>query len=148
MKVPSPTGGYTHIGDSIIYVGASLFGATVGASIGVFGPVVADILVGYPRWYVTIVAHGLQGYIAGLGMKKSFGVKILLMAVGGFVMSITYFVVNIFIKGFGPAVLSFIRDLLGQTTVSILVAIPIVKGLEKNPVVEKVAELLGGTKTE
>jgi len=31
----------------------------MGLTVGLIGPVVADLLVGYPRWFVTLAAHGL-----------------------------------------------------------------------------------------
>lgn len=145
IRVPSPTGGYTHIGDSIIYIAAVLFGPLVGLSVGVIGPVVADFLVGYPRWYVTVVAHGLQGFVAGLSKEMSFTYKVLLMFVAGLLMSFTYFLVNIYIKGFAPALASLIRDVFGQTLVSVIVATPVVKALENHPIVKKIDVLLGKT---
>lgn len=143
IRIPSPTGGYTHIGDSIIYIAAVLFGPYVGLSVGIIGPAVADFLVGYPRLYVTVVAHGVQGFVAGLSKGKSFTFKVFLMFIGGVLMSLTYFFVNIYIKGFAPAVVSLIRDIFGQTLVSVIVAAPVVKALENNPVVKKIDVLLG-----
>lgn len=142
IRVPSPTGGYTHIGDSIIYIAAVLFGPYVGLSVGIIGPVVADFVAGYPRWYVTVVAHGVQGFVSGLSKDKSFTLKVLLMFIGGVLMSMAYFFVNVYIKGFAPAVASLIRDIFGQTLVSVIVATPVVKALENNPLVKKIDTLL------
>ena len=131
MMLPSPTGGYTHIGDTVIYVAALLFGCKVGGLVGVIGPVVADLLVGYPRWFVTVLAHGSQGFIAGLGRKKSTVVQVVLLAVSGLVMATTYFFVNVFIKGYPIAVASFLRDLFGQALVSLILGLVLAKGAEK-----------------
>jgi len=49
LAFPSPTGGYTHVGDTVIYLSALLFGPWMGLTVGLIGPVVADLLVGYPR---------------------------------------------------------------------------------------------------
>ncbi len=135
--IPSPTGGYTHIGDSAIYLAALLFGSRVGLLVGIIGPVVADMIVGYPRWYVTLVAHGLQGYIAGFGRKKGTLWQAILLFTAGLVMSLTYFAVNVFIKGFALAILSFIRDFFGQTLVSVIIAIPVAKAVEKSGVISR-----------
>jgi len=128
--VPSPTGGYTHIGDSMIFIAALLFGVRVGGLVGIIGPTVADLVVGYPRWYVSIVAHGLEGLIAGLGRKKGIPWQTALCLIGGIGMSLTYFSINIFIKGIGPALISLFRDIGGQTVVSTIIAIPITKAME------------------
>jgi uncharacterized membrane protein len=103
LALPSPTGGYTHVGDTVIYLSALLFGPWMGLTVGLIGPVVADLLVGYPRWFVTLAAHGLQGLIAGLGRGRGFPLQLAAMILGGLAMSFTYFAMNVFVKGLGPA---------------------------------------------
>jgi uncharacterized membrane protein len=131
LILPSPTGGYTHVGDTAIYVAALLFGAKVGGLVGVIGPVAADILVGYPRWFVTVLAHGTQGYIAGLGKGRGTAPQVFLLAISGFVMATCYFFVNIFIKGYPLALISYARDLFGQSLVSIILGLVLTKAVEK-----------------
>jgi uncharacterized membrane protein len=131
ILLPSPTGGYTHIGDTGIFVAALLFGSKVGGLVGIIGPVVADLLVGYPRWFVTVVAHGTQGFIAGLGKGKNIVMQVALLAFSGFVMASTYFFVNIFIKGYPVAILSYMRDLFGQVLVSMILGLILTKAVEK-----------------
>ena len=108
--VPSPTGGFTHIGDTIIFIAALVFGSKVGAITGIVGSVAADLWVGYPRWFVSIPAHGLEGLIAGLGKRRSIPIQIVTCAIGGVVMASVYFYVNIFIKGWALAIISYARD--------------------------------------
>jgi uncharacterized membrane protein len=131
LALPSPTGGYTNIGDTVIFLAALLFGARVGGLVGVVGPVVADILIGYPRWFVTVFAHGSEGFIAGFGRGRSLVVQVVLLAVSGFVMATSYFLVNVFIKGYPVAVISYVRDLFGQALVSIILALILTKGAER-----------------
>ena len=131
LMLPTPTGGYTHIGDTAIYVAALIFGAKVGGLVGVIGPVAADLLVGYPRWFVTVLAHGAQGFIAGLGKGRSKVTQVVLLALSGFVMSTVYFYVNIFIKGLPIALISYARDLFGQSLVSIIIGLILAKAIEK-----------------
>lgn len=131
MMLPSPTGGYTHIGDTAIFIAALLFGSKVGGFVGIIGPVVADLVVGYPRWFVTILAHGTQGFIAGLGKGKNTVIQVVLLAFSGFVMATTYFFVNIFIKGYPVAIISYARDLFGQVLVSLILSLIIAKAVEK-----------------
>lgn len=128
---PSPTGGYTHIGDTAIFVSALLFGVKVGGLVGIIGPVAADLFVGYPRWFVTVLAHGAQGFIAGLGRGRSTIVQVALLVFSGFVMATTYFFVNIFIKGYPVAIISYMRDLFGQALVSIILGLVLTKAAEK-----------------
>ncbi|MBC7092057.1 MAG: ECF transporter S component [Nitrososphaeria archaeon] len=121
--IPSPTGGFTHIGDTIIFFAALLMGSRCGMLVGSIGSVAADIFLAYPRWYVSIPAHGFEGLIAGLGKDKPLWVKIVFLIIGGFIMASTYFIVNIFIKGYPLAVISYFRDLFGQAGISIILSI-------------------------
>jgi len=129
--LPSPTGGYTHIGDTIIFLAALLFGYKVGGIVGVIGPVAADLFVGYPRWFITIPAHGAEGLIAGFGKGRSTVVQVLLCILGGFVMATTYFYVNVFIKGYPLAILSYLRDLFGQALISMILGIILTRIVKK-----------------
>lgn len=129
--IPSPTGGYTHIGDTAIFMAALLFGSKVGAAAGVIGSVVADFYVGYSRWFVSIPAHGIEGAFAGFGRNKSTAVRVIVCLFGGFVMASVYFYVNIFIKGYPVAIISYARDLVGQVGVSTVLAIVLTKVVEK-----------------
>lgn len=132
------------MGDTVIYIAGLLFGSQVGLVVGLVGPVIADLLIGYPRWYVTLVAHGLQGFIVGLGARRRFKVQLMMMVIGGLVMSFTYFVVNVYVKGMAPALASLIRDIFGQTLVSIILASILIKPLERIPVIRRAQELLLG----
>ena len=129
--VPSPTGGYTHLGDTIIFIAALLFGSKVGGITGAIGSVAADLWVGYPRWFVSIPAHGLEGLIVGLGRRRSLALQVVCCVLGGLVMASTYFYVNIFIKGWGPAIMSYARDLFGQAAVSIILGIILVRTIRR-----------------
>ena len=129
--LPSPTGGYTHLGDTIIFMAALLFGCKVGAAAGIIGSVVADLYVGYSRWFVSIPAHGIEGALAGLARGKSTVMQIILCALGGFIMATVYFYVNIFIKGYPIAIISYVRDLIGQAGTSIVFGVILTKIVEK-----------------
>jgi len=128
---PSPTGGYTDIGDAGIFIAALLFGPKVGCAVGVIGPLIADLLLGYPRWFVSVLAHGVEGVIAGLGRSRGLPARAALLALAGLFMASTYFVVNVYIKGYGPAVVSFVRDLFGQAVVSLVISLVVCSAVEK-----------------
>lgn len=129
--IPSPTGGYTHIGDMIIFIASLLFGSKIGGITGIVGSVVADFWLAYPRWYVSIPAHGLEGIIAGFGKNKPITIQVVLCAFAGFAMATTYFYINIFVKGYPLAIISYARDLFGQAGISLILAIIITKSIEK-----------------
>lgn len=128
---PSPTGGYTHIGDTITFLAAFLFGPKISILTGIIGSLVADFYLAYPRWYVSIIAHGAEGFIAGLSYRRSLPIKIILSVIAGFSMAFTYFYVNVFIKGYALAIISFMRDFFGQALISLVIALLIYKPIEK-----------------
>ncbi len=122
LIIPSPTGGYTHFGDTIVFLAALLFGYRVGGLVGVLGAVAADLYTGYARWYVSILAHGLEGIVPGLARRGPLWMQVIASVAGGFLMATTYFFINIFIKGYSLALISYARDLLVQAGVSIVLA--------------------------
>jgi uncharacterized membrane protein len=126
QSFPSPTGGYLHFGDFVVFVAALTFGYKVGGLVGILGAIVADFYLGYPRWYVTILAHGLEGVIPGFARGRSLALQVVAAAVGGFLMASTYFFVNIFLKGYPVAIISYAQDLFGQAAISVAVGIPMV----------------------
>lgn len=131
VTVPSPTGGYTHVGDTVVFVAALLFGWKVGGLVGIVGSVVADLFVGYPRWFVSILAHGLEGAVPGLAKGKSLTFQVAACVLGGFLMATTYFFINVFIKGYPLALVSYIRDLFVQAGISIVIGLILVNVLKK-----------------
>ncbi len=99
VKIPIVgTGGYFNIGDiAVVFTGMFLGGWTGALAAGI-GSAIADILAGY---YIfapfTLIAKGLFALIAGtLALKHPFW-----LALGGFCMTLTYFVVGVFLPGAG-----------------------------------------------
>jgi len=131
IVIPSPTGGYTHIGDVVVFTAALLFGYRVGGLVGIIGAVVADLHTGYSRWFVSILAHGLEGAIAGLAKGRSLVFQVIMCIIGGFFMASTYFLINIFIKEFPLAVISYVRDLFAQVAVSMVLGIAIANVIKR-----------------
>jgi uncharacterized membrane protein len=130
--IPSPTGDFLHFGDFVVFTAALLFGVKVGGVAGAVGAIVADFYLGYPCWYVSIIAHGLEGVIQGLTKKRHPILQIIPLVTSGFLMASTYFFVNIFIKGYPVAVLSYLQDLFAQAGISIIIGF-IVARVAKKP---------------
>jgi len=68
IKVPVvSTEGYVHLGDSMIFLSAIIFGKKKGAIAGGIGSAMADLLLGYTHWIIpTLIIKGLMGYFVGL----------------------------------------------------------------------------------
>lgn len=85
LQVPSPTGGYMNLGDTVVILGAYLLGPVWGAVAGGVGPALADLLSGYPMYVpATLVIKAVMGVVAAvlyraLG-KKGWGVPVCAVA--------------------------------------------------------------------
>ena len=67
LMVPSPTGGYMNLGDTVVLLGAYLLGPVYGAVAGGVGPALADLLGGYGIYVpATLVIKALMGVTAAL----------------------------------------------------------------------------------
>lgn len=67
IKVPVPfTRGYVHLGDSMIFISAILFGRRVGALAGGLGSALADLVGGYAYWAIpTLIIKSVMGALVG-----------------------------------------------------------------------------------
>ena len=66
INVPIGPGGVIHLGDSMIFVTAILFGAKTAAISGAIGMTLFDLLSPYAIWApFTFVVKAVMGYIAG-----------------------------------------------------------------------------------
>ena len=106
IQIPIPaTGGFTHPGAIIEIFVAVAFGPIVGAIAAGVGAALADLTSGYASFApLTLVAHGLLGYLAGyLGWKKSMNGMVTGWLAGGLALVAVYFLGGATIYGFGFA---------------------------------------------
>ena len=67
LVVPSPTGGYMNLGDTVVLLGAFLLGPAYGAVAGGVGAALADLRAGYAMYVpATLGIKALMGVTAGL----------------------------------------------------------------------------------
>lgn len=65
LQVPSPTGGYLNLGDTVVLLGAYLLGPAFGAAAGGIGPAMADLLSGYAVYApATLVIKAAMAFLA------------------------------------------------------------------------------------
>jgi len=101
VRMPIPgTGGYLNLGDMAVVFASLFLGGRWGAVVGGVGSATADLIGGFVLFApVTLIAKGLEGFIAGtLGKKHLVWV---LLAV--FVMVVIYFLAELFLPGMGQA---------------------------------------------
>ena len=100
VRIPIPgTGGYLNLGDiSVVFCGLLL--GRWGALAGAVGSAAADVIGGFFIFApVTLIAKGLEGYIAGTIARKNHFWIILAVSI----MVATYFIAEIFLPGMGLA---------------------------------------------
>ena len=73
VKVPSPTGGYMNLGDTVVLLGGYLLGPAWGALAGSIGPAMADVLLGSPVYApATLVIKAVMAALAA-GCHRALG---------------------------------------------------------------------------
>ncbi|KHD43966.1 ECF transporter S component [Streptococcus hongkongensis] len=99
VSIGTPTGFLTLL-DAGIYFTAFYLGAKEGMIVGGISGFLIDLISGYPNWMLfSLLAHGSQGYFAGLqGKKKVLGLILASVSMVGI-----YFLVAIPMYGLGAA---------------------------------------------
>lgn len=112
-KVPTPSGGYVHFGDSVIYLAAIFLGPLPGAIVGAVGHSLADLYSGYVIFCLpTFIIKGIMGYVIGkIAYKKIDRKHFLLAAICALIIvTFGYFVAEIGMFGFEAALLTFVTS--------------------------------------
>jgi energy-coupling factor transport system substrate-specific component len=134
VRVPVPaTNGYVNLSDVAIYFTAFAFGPWVGLIAGGVGAALADLLGGYAQFAIlTLLAHGLEGFIAGwLGRDRQFIGMVLAWLAGAVVMCGLYLLgEGLVLTGWGPAFTELPFNAL-QNLVGAVVGIPLVLAVRR-----------------
>lgn len=109
IHIPTPTG-YLTLLDVGIYFTAYYLGGKSGAVVGGLSGFLIDLLLGYPQYmFHSLIAHGLQGFFAGMkGKKRIIGLFLSSLSMIGW-----YFVASLLLGyGFGAAWSGILGNLL------------------------------------
>lgn len=135
IQIPIPaTGGYIHFGDVGTFFASFALGPVIGGIAGGVGCAIADIVSGYASWApLTLVAHGLQGLLAGyFGFRKGIVGMIVGWAVGSIALIAVYFLGEWFIYGFGyVGALAEVGPNLIQMVVGGVIGVPLVLAVRR-----------------
>lgn len=75
LTVPSPTGGYMNLGDTVVLLSAYLLGPWWGAAAGGIGSMLADLCVGYAAYApATLIIKALMALLAA-SLYRALGKK-------------------------------------------------------------------------
>lgn len=139
VKIPNPaTGGYSHIGDCMVFLAVVMLGRRNGGIAAAIGGALSDLLSGAAAWVLpTLIIKFLVAFIMGtiinddpMNSKRQLAGA----AAGGVFQIIAYTIVKIVLIGTGPALLS-IPNVTIQTTVGIVLFAVIVNVLMRHAAV-------------
>lgn len=103
IRVPSPTGGYMNLGDTVVLLGAFLLGPWYGAVAGGIGSAMADALSGYMVYVpATLVIKSVMAMTAGLlyrALRERTGGMLLCAAAGEIPMVAGYWLFDALLLG-------------------------------------------------
>lgn len=141
IKLPiASNGGLVHLGTTMLFTAAFLFGPKKGAIAGAFGMAIFDLVSGWTLWApFTFIARGLQGYVVGKiswsnGRNGSSNAMNILATIASvpFMLAVYYVCEAILYKNWIAPVAS-IPGNITQNVVGILIAIPLAAVLKRTP---------------
>lgn len=108
LLIPTPTGILTLL-DVGIYFTAFYLGARQGGIVGAASGFLIDLISGYPQWmFISLFAHGAQGYFGGWTARSRW-IGLVLATI---VMVGSYFIASTIMYGFGKALPEVLPNLL------------------------------------
>ncbi len=129
VKIPNPaTGGYSHMGDCMIFLAVVMLGRKNGAFAAALGGALSDLLAGAAVWIApTLVIKYIMAFIMGTVIKgnpDSRKLQLTGATVGGAFQIIAYTLVKVVLIGSAPAIASIpnvtIQTLVGVTVFMVL----------------------------
>jgi len=147
IRIPTPTKGYIHVGDSIVYLCGILLGPLYGAVAAGLGSLLADVLASYPVYApASLVIKFLDAMVVGLIYRrltnsnptyfKKIAVFSLAVFFGGLIMVSGYLAFESFLYGFPVAVLGVIPNIIQAVGGGVLLA-PILFLLDRQQLLGK-----------
>lgn len=123
FKVPTFYG-YAHLGDSIIFLTAILFGSFDAAFASAIGMMLVDVLGGYAIWApFTFIIKGIMGYIAGkISYRKNYNGNNIINNIFAGVVSGVWMIAAYYVAG------AFILYLFGSSSGGHMVKMSLGKG--------------------
>jgi uncharacterized membrane protein len=141
IQVPTPTKGYIHVGDTIVYLAGILLGPVFGFVAAAFGSFLADVFSPYVIYAIpTFMIKGLDALFVGLiyrALRKTsdkWSARVVFFAVavlaGTTIMVGGYYIFESVLYGFKGALLGVPMNIIQGIGGGIL-AVPILLALEK-----------------
>ena len=120
IKIPNPaTGGYSHMGDCMIFLAVLMLGRKNGAIAAALGGALSDLLAGAAVWILPTLVIKYMGTVIKSN-PQAHKLQLAGSIIGGIFQIIAYTLVKIVMLGIAPAVAS-IPNVTIQTTVGVVI---------------------------
>jgi len=132
-RIPTPIGGYVHLGDVGVTFAALAFGPWVALVAGGLGTALADIYGGYAQFALaSLLVHGLQGWALATIVRRRKDVLSLglAVAVGTLIVVAGYFVAEVLMYGAADAALELVPNAL-QVLTGGVIGVPLYMAVKK-----------------
>ena len=139
LKLPiSLNGGLIHMGNSMLFTAALLFGPRKGAAAGAFGMALFDLLSEWAAWApFTFVVRGVMGYIIGktafMNHKsgRNWAYNILGILLGTIWMLFGYYMTEVILYGNWILPFSSMIGNMVQIVIGAVIALPLTAALQR-----------------
>lgn len=137
LTIPTPTGGYVHLGDTLVLLSAYMLGPWYGAIAAGVGSALADLLLGYVAYVPgTLVIKGLMALVAGLLLSlvgKKMPGRLVCGTAAEVVMLVGYWLYAGILYGDYIAALTTIPSNMVQAIFGVVASTALVMALERVP---------------
>lgn len=149
IQVPSPTGGYIHLGDGFVLLSGILLGPIYGGLAAGIGSMLADILSGYIAWApATLVIKALAAVVGSLIyyvvyntllQKKHQYIAVISAGIGGgIVVTLGYLLFEALLMGNGfAATVVGVPGNIAQNIFGIIISTALMPFLYKIPMIKE-----------
>ena len=127
-------GGLIHLGNTVLFIAAVLYGKKIGALAGGVGMALFDVTSGWAMWApFTLVIVALMGYVVGLVTEKSkkVGWTLLGVALALIIKVAGYYLAEVILYGNWVAPVTSIPGNIVQVVVGGMIALPIIGALKQ-----------------
>lgn len=135
-------GGLIHLGNTMLFAAAVVFGGKKGAISGAFGMGLFDLVSGWVVWApFTFVIRGVMGWVIGMIAHRkgnngdSFKWNMLGILIGSIWMIIGYYFAEVIIYGNWYTPLTAIPGDITQIVIGIILGVPLITALKKTKVI-------------
>jgi uncharacterized membrane protein len=140
IHVPGLSGGYIHPGDAFVLLSGIILGPLYGSIAAGIGSMLADIVVGYPYFYVTLIVKALAALVGVFVYRRFKVVPVILAAIfSGIVVTLGYFIFETGVFGLPTAIFDVPFNII-QNIFSIILSAVLLPLLRKVPQIKNMIE--------